>query len=145
MAGKKFKFRSDGNRRVGIKEVVTRGISVKGPKVSVSVGLDSNFNLSEVHIVEDNILKPISAVKDIKKIKGVKGKYYPIDSISYIATITLQYNGNNKLVDKLLTVYIPSNICSSEELYCNRATSLLTKEQKEHILNNITGYATKKV
>ena len=91
MAGKKFKFRSDGNRRVGIKEVVTRGISVKGPKVSVSVGLDSNFNLSEVHIVEDNILKPISAVKDIKKINGVKGKYYPIDSISYIATITLQY------------------------------------------------------
>ena len=145
MAGKKFKFRSDGNRRVGIKEVVTRGISVKGPKVSVSVGLDSNFNLSEVHIVEDNILKPISAVKDIKKINGVKGKYYPIDSISYIATITLQYNGNNKLVDKLLTVYIPSNICSSEELYCNRTTSLLTKEQKEYILNNITGYATKKV
>ena len=59
MAGKKFKFRTDANRRPGIKEVINRGMSVRGQRVSISVGLDKDFNLSRKHIIADNIFVPI--------------------------------------------------------------------------------------
>lgn len=144
MAGKKFKFRSDGNRRVGIKEVVARNMSIRGPRISVSVGLDSNFNLSKVHNVENNILIPIDD-KELKKGKGNKAVYYPIDCLSYIATVTFQYNKNKKIIEKTLIVYIPNNICSMDEIYCSRVTSSLSKENREYIMNNINNYALSRI
>lgn len=142
MAGKKFKFRTDGNRRPGVKEVVFRTMSMRGPRISVSVGLDSNFDLSKIHIIEGNILTPIKSTKGFKRGKGGKAIYYPIDELSYIATVTLQYNKNMKVVEKLLTVYIPKGICSSDEIYCVRVTGKLTDEIREKILNSVCGYAT---
>lgn len=142
MAGKKFKFRTDGNRRTGIKEVVSRGMSIRGPRISISVGLDSDFNLSKIHTIEGNILTPIRSTKGLKRGKGGKAIYYPIDELSYIATVTLQYNKNMKVVEKLLTVYIPKVVCTHDEIYCLRITSRLTQEETEQILNNICGYAT---
>lgn len=142
MAGKKFKFRTDGNRRPGVKEVVFRTMSMRGPRISVSVGLDSNFNLSKIHTIEGNILTPIKSTKGLKRGKGGKAIYYPIDELSYIATITLQYNKNMKVVEKLLTVYSPMGVCSFDEIYCMRITGRITQEEREQILNNICGYAT---
>ena len=145
MAGKKFKFRSDGNRRVAIKEVVARSFSIRGPRISVSMGLDNNFNLSNKYIIKDNLLTGVETTSGLKKGKGGKAIYYALGEISYMATLTLQYNKNKKIVEKILTIYVPKNICSSEEIYCVRSTGQLTKEQKESITNNILGYATSRV
>ena len=145
MAGKKFKFRSDGNNRVSIKEVVTRTFSVRGPRISVSMGLNKDLNLSKKYIVDGNIFTPIDTTKGLKKGKGAKVIYYPIDEISYIATLTLQYNKSNKLVEKILTVYIPQGICSSDEIYGVRVTGQLTKEEKDVIMSSISSYAQSKV
>ncbi len=145
MAGKKFKFRSDGNNRVGIKESVVRSLSVRGPRISVSIGLDKDFNPSNKYIVEGNILTPIKTTKGLKQGKGAKVIYYPIDEISYIATLTLQYNKANKIVDKVLTVYVPQNICSSDEIYGVRTTGKFSKEDKDNIITNILPYAQTKV
>lgn len=145
MTGKKFKFRSDGNRRVALKEVVARGVTIRGPRISVSMGLDSNFNLSKKYIVKDNILTEIESTKGLKKGKGARAIYYPLDEISYMATLTLQYNKNKKIVEKILTIYIPQNICSSDEIYCVRANGKINKEQKECLINSIFGYATSRV
>lgn len=145
MAGKKFKFRSDGNNRVGIKEVVNRTYTVRGPKVSVSMGLDRELNLSKKYIITDNILSPVVSTKNLKRGKGAKVIYYPIDEISYIATLTLQYNKSNKLIDKTLTVYIPQEICSLDEIYSVRVTGTLTKEESDKIIENISTYAQSKV
>lgn len=144
MAGKKFKFRSDGNRRVGVKEVINRNMSIRGPRISVSVCLDKDFNLSKVHHIEDNIL--VSAEeKVLKKGKGSKPIYYPIDSMSYIATIIFQFNNKNKLIEKSLILYMPNTICSFDEIYCNRVTSTLSKEDREIIMNNISNFALSRV
>ena len=98
MAGKKFKFRTDGNRRVAIKEVVTRSVSVRGPRISVSMGLDNELNLSNKYIVDGNIFTLVENTKGLKKGKGAKVIYYPLDEISYIATLTLQYNKSKKII-----------------------------------------------
>lgn len=145
MAGKKFKFRSDGNKRVGIKESIVRTFSVRGPRISVSMGLDKDFNLSKKYIVEGNILTPIKTTKGLKQGKGAKVIYYPIDEISYIATLTLQYNKNNKLVEKNLIVYVPQDICSAEEIYAVRVTGTFSKEERDRITENISSYAQSKV
>lgn len=145
MAGKKFKFRSDMNKRVGVKETVTRSFSVRGPKISVSLGLDRNFNLSNKYIMDGSILTPIISTKDMKRGRGQKVVYYPIDEISYIVTLTLQYNKNNKLVDKSLTVYVPQDICGPEEIYAVRTTGKFSKEEKDQIVENISSYVQSKV
>ena len=72
MAGKKFKFRTDGNRRVAIKEVVTRSVSVRGPRISVSMGLDNELNLSNKYIVDGNIFTLVENTKGLKRVKGLK-------------------------------------------------------------------------
>ena len=145
MAGKKFKFRSDMNNRVGIKESISRSFTVRGPKISVSMGLDKDFNLSTKYIIDGNILTPIKTTKGLKQGRGGRVIYYPIDEISYIATLTLQYNKSNKLIDKTLTVYIPQEICSLDEIYSVRVTGTLTKEESEKIIENISTYAQSKV
>ena len=145
MAGKKFKFRSDGNNRVGIKEVVNRTYSVRGPKVSISMGLDRELNLSTKYIITDNILTPVESTKNLKRGKGAKVIYYPIDELSYIATLTLQYNKSNKLIEKTLTVYVPQDICSLDEIYGVRITGKFTKEERELIVENISSYAQSRV
>ena len=76
MAGKKFKFRTDANRRPGIKEVINRGMSVRGQRVSISVGLDRDFNLSRKHIIADNIFVPIKDTKGLKKGWGIPLKIH---------------------------------------------------------------------
>ena len=144
MAGKKFRFRSDGNRRVGIKEVVSRSMSVKGPRVSVSIGLDANLTPSTRHQITDNILVPFEG-KIVKKGKGSKAIYYPLDSILYIATITFQFNKSKKVIDKTLTLYVPSGICSDDEIYCQRITSSITNEKRENIIKGISNYALSRV
>lgn len=144
MAGKKFRFRSDGNRRVGIKEIVSRNMSTKGPRVSVSVGLDANLNLSVKHIVDKNILTPFEG-KIQKRGKGSRAVYYPLDSILYIATITFQFNKSKKIVDTSLTIYVPSGICSEDEIFCQRVTSVITKEKQEEIIKNISSYALTRI
>ena len=145
MAGKKFKFRTDGNRRVAIKEVVTRSVSVRGPRISVSMGLDSELNLSNKYIVDGNIFTMIESTKGLKKGKGSKVIYYTLDEISYIATLTLQFNKSKKIVEKTLTLYVPQGVCSSDEIYCNRFTSSLSSEEKELVIENILGYATSRI
>ena len=145
MAGKKFKFRSDGNNRVGIKESISRSYSVRGPKISVSMGLDKDFNLSKKYLVEGNILTPVQTTKGLKQGKGARVIYYPIDEISYIATLTLQYNKNNKLVDKSLIIYIPQGLCNKEEIYAVRITGSLRQEEKDKIIENISSYAQSRV
>lgn len=145
MAGKKFKFRCDGNRRVGIKEVITRNMTMRGQRISVSVGLDKDFNLSIKHIIKDNILIPVKDTIGFKKGKGGKAIYYPLDEISYIVTIILQYNRNNKIVEKTLTLYEPRFNCSLDEIYCLKITTEISQEEKEMILNNVFGYAVSRV
>ena len=145
MAGKKFKFRSDSNNRVGIKEVVSRTASVRGPKISVSVGLDKDFNFSNKHIADGNIFTPIKSTKGLKQGRGARVIYYPIDEISYIATLTLQYNKSNKLVDKTLTVYIPQDICGPDEIYGVRVTGKFSHEDKEAIIEMLTPYVQSKI
>ena len=85
------------------------------------------------------------STKNLKRGKGAKVIYYPIDEISYIATLTLQYNKSNKLIDKTLTVYIPQEICSLDEIYSVRVTGTLTKEESDKIIENISTYAQSKV
>lgn len=144
MAGKKFKFRSDANNRVGIKEQVNKLVSTRGPRISVSVGLDKNLNLSNKYIIEDNILTPF-VMKGTKKEKNSKVVYYLIDEISYMATLTLQFNRKGKLIDQNLVLYVPKDICSIDEIYCNRITSKFNKEEKEKVLENISDYVLSKV
>ncbi len=145
MAGKKFKFRSDMNNRVGIKESISRSFTVRGPKISVSMGLDKDFNLSTKYIIDGNILTPIKTTKGLKQGRGGRVIYYPIDEISYIATLTLQYNKSNKLVEKSLIVYVPQDICGPEEIYAVRTTGRFSKEEKDIIVENISSYAQSKV
>ena len=145
MAGKKFKFRTDANRRPGIKEVINRGMSVRGQRVSISVGLDKDFNLSRKHIIADNIFVPIKDTKGLKKGKGGKAVYYPFVEISYIATITLQYNKNKKIAEKTLILYEPNGLCSSDEIYCTRVTGSLSLEEKKEIVDKLLGYINSRI
>lgn len=144
MAGKKFKFRSDANNKVGLKEQVNKLVSTRGPRISVSMGLDKDLNLSNKYIMENNILVPL-LTKNTGKVRSNKVTYYLIDEISYMATLTLQYNKKNKLIEKILILYVPQDICSVDEIYGSRITSRFTKEEKEEIIKNIIGYVQSKI
>lgn len=138
MAGKKFKFRVDGNNKVGIKEVINRVMSARGERISYSVGLTKDFVVAPKFIVKDNLFVPILETKSLKRGRGGKAVYYSLNDISYIATLTLQYNKKGKVVERTLILYTPYTLCSMDEIYCNRRIGSVSVEEKDEIMNTIT-------
>lgn len=137
MAGKKFKFRIDAHNRVGIKEQRTQTMNTRGKRVSISIGLNSEFDISDKYIIKDNILIPILDENSITRGRGGYAIYYSMSDISYIATVTVQYNKKGKIIEKMLTLYIPKGLYSVDEIYCNRITGDVTHEQYTRITEKV--------
>ena len=145
MAGKKIEYRSDGNLTVVIKEVIKRGSSVRGPKHTISVCLDSNFQLANGYVMIDNIATPIEAVGKIKSGKREKPVYYALSEITYIATITYQCNRQGKVVDSTFALYIIEAICNEKDLYCHRVTAGLNSTARKELAEVLTPYCMQRL
>lgn len=140
MTGKKFKFRSDFKGNVGVKEVVLKGNTQRGRRLSVSVGLDERLQLLPKYTIQDNCFIPLDDVSKLKQGRGGKAVYYLFSDISYVVTITLQYNKKDKIVERILTLYKPESLCSANEVYCTRITGSLKEEQMEYVFQMLIPY-----
>lgn len=144
MAGKKYKFRIDSKNKVGIKETSIKSLTQLGKRVTLTVALNNMFDASKQYVMQDNYLIPSEEVK-IKKGKRNKAVYYLLDELSYLASVTVQFNKKGKVVEKLLTLYQPKYICNEEEIYCDRITSMIEKEKREEIIEMLLPYILGKV
>ena len=145
LAGKKFKFRIDAHNHVGIKEQRIQTMNTRGKRVSISIGLNKAYEIAQKYIVKDNILTPIVDEKSIMRGRGGYAIYYSMGEISYIATITLQYNKKGKIIEKILTLYIPKGLYSLDEIYCTRITGDVTQEQYMEITEKLLAYLMEKI
>lgn len=145
MAGKKCEFRSDGNGRVVIKEVIKRGSSVRGPKHTISVCLNSDFQLSNRYVMQDNIITPVDSLSKSKTGKREKPVYYALSEISYIATITYQCNRQGKVVDNTFALYLIQAVCGEKDLYCNRVTAGLNLAAKKDLVEVLSPYCLQRL
>ncbi len=145
MAGKKIEYRTDGNGTVVIKEVIKRGSSVRGPKHTISVCLNRDFQLSNRYAMIDNIATPIESLGKIKSGKREKPVYYAISEILYVASITYQCNRQGKVVDSTLALYIIEAICNEKDLYCHRVTAGLNTLAKKELAETLTPYCMQRL
>ncbi len=145
MAGKKVEFRSDGNRNVVIKEVIKRGSSVRGPKHTISICLNSDFQLANRYVMQDNIVTPIESLGKSKTGKREKPVYYVLSEISYIATITYQCNRQGKVVDNTFALYIIEAVCGEKDLYCHRVTAGLNLNARKELVEVLSPYCLQRL
>lgn len=143
MAGRKFKFRVGTDGKSGIKEVITKSTIQNGKNIDVSVGLTKDFEITPLCIFKENIMIPLGSNK-LTRNKGKTALYYPIENISYIATVSLEYKGN-QIKNKKLTMYIPKYIVSLDELYCERSTGSFTADEKNEIIEKLLLFVKSRV
>lgn len=143
MAGKKFKFRAGTDGKSGIKEVVAKSTVFNGKRYDISIGVTNEFDIAPLNIFKENVMTPLGAEK-VNRERGKTALYYPIESISYICTVTLVYKGN-QIKNKKLTVYIPKYIVSSDELYCERVTGSFSLEEREEIVEKLLLFAKSRI
>lgn len=151
MSGKKFPIRKDSFKRAGIREMVQKTMKLNEIRIKVTFGVDSEFKILEPCVIKDNIFIPCGVqanksgvtLKDYLAELKDKGKsiYYTLDTLTYLCTVTIRYNGNG-IIEKRVNIYIPidtdeennSIICKDVSImFGNSLRSILVDAYMEYV------------
>lgn len=144
MSSRKFTLHVGKDNIIGLKEELNYGVSQRGTKCYLTVGLDSNFNRLKGYVIENTCFVPIDEKTELRREKKRRAIYYMLNELSYVCTITVERSPNGHIYENLVSLYVPNGLYKTGELHCQRVNSLLTEDENIQLFRQQIPYADKR-